>query len=521
MSSNTKRVLIVEDQVNWQRLLQAILTPLQYATRIAGNLVEADTFLQQERFDVIIVDLFLEGDNPNNLSGLTLLDHIQTNYPDLPRIILTGMPPEGSALSQFGRFGVHDVLMKANFDRASFLNSVNNAITQSPRARATQPSVPIANPYIAGNPIRAENATVFLGRQDIAQTILEEIRKGTQRPSMLLYGRRRMGKTSALYHLRRLVKDISFVEALKFIDVYIDAQSASAHTDVDFCYQLVKTTIKQLHEVMLIDTEALSRDGFFERQTFGQNPVGRLSEFFEVCDSIMESADYYCVVAIDEYEEIDTHINLAATGYHRKGLSRELLLELRHILQHHSRFMFLFAGTHYLRDLSTVNWSEIFINVKTLHISFLNPKAGYDLLTQPVPELGYEDDQLIQNILDMTGCQPFLLQAIASELIRLLNLKHQRMVEREILDKAVSAVLTNWNTYFDYLWGTECSSPRHQKFLQIIASKEAQFSEHRFPDYEDELKDLIRKEILKIEHGYITLTMPILKEWMKRNKYIL
>lgn len=396
-----------------------------------------------------------------------------------------------------------------------------NAIKQSQQLMLAQPLPSLKNPYVIGSPARTENPTVFWGREDIVQAIREEIRKGPPKTSLLLYGRRQMGKTSVLYHLRRLVDDIRFVENLKFIDVYIDAQSASTHTDVDFCYYLVKAVIKRLQEVLLINKDAFPREGFLERQTFLNNPVRTLSEFFEDCHALLTAENYYCLIAIDEYEEIDFHINPTSNGQHQNNLSRDLLLEFRHILQHLPRFMFLFAGTHYLKDLFVVNWLDIFINVKIVHMSFLDQKAGYNLLTKPVPELRYEDEQLIQNILDMTGCQPFLLQAIASELIMLLNQKRQWIVQREILEEAITAFLSNWNNYFDYIWQSECPSPRHQELLQIIANKDASFSESQLSDYERELKELIQKEILKIEKGTITLTMPIIKDWMKRNKHLL
>ncbi len=375
---------------------------------------------------------------------------------------------------------------------------------------------PLDNPYVVGNPIQPTNTKVFLGRFDIANAIISEIKKSVQKPSILLYGRRRMGKTSALLNISSLVRDPSF------IDIYISGQSARFHTNVDFCYYLVREINERLQQASVdVDTSPFQKKGFLKKDTFLQNPVLTLSEFFEECQNLLYSHRLYCLLAIDEYEEIDAHINISPGHHHQRNITRELLLELRDILQHRPRFMFLFAGTHYLRDLSTVNWSEIFINVKTLHISFLEREDGYKLLTQPVPGLKYESREFIERILDLTGCQPFLLQAIASELVNILNFKNQRTVTREVLDEAIDKVLVEYNTYFDYIWDTECSDIKHRRLLKIVTAKASDISEAELVDYRDELRGLIRREVLKIEEGVVKLTMPIVKYWMKKNQHIL
>ena len=54
------------------------------------------------------------------------------------------------------------------------------------------------NPYVAGNPVIGE---LFVGREDIFRR-LEELWAGSeQKPSIVLYGHRRMGKSSILHNL--------------------------------------------------------------------------------------------------------------------------------------------------------------------------------------------------------------------------------------------------------------------------------------------------------------------------------
>jgi hypothetical protein len=57
---------------------------------------------------------------------------------------------------------------------------------------------PVANPYVAGNPVTGE---LFVGREDILRRLEELWRGAGQKPSVVLYGHRRMGKSSILHNL--------------------------------------------------------------------------------------------------------------------------------------------------------------------------------------------------------------------------------------------------------------------------------------------------------------------------------
>lgn len=405
------------------------------------------------------------------------------------------------------------------FEEAIYSREITESSTEHTGTITSSSSIirniePLEDPYVVGNPVQPEHMSVFLGRFDIAKSIISELRKKGQKPSMLLYGRRRMGKTSALLNISHLVRDPDLLV------VYISGQSAKFHTNVNFCFYLVCEIVNKLQQAD-IDIKQFRTGGFLQKENYLENPVLTFSEFFDDCNEVLLENNKYCLLSIDEYEEIDQHINIQPENHHNDCISRELLLELRDILQHKPRFMFLFAGIHYLRDLAKVNWSEIFINVKTIHISFLDRIDGRRLLTEPVPELKYQNEKLIDEILDLTGCQPFLLQAIASELISHLNSNDSRIVTPEILDEAIHTTLDKHSTYFDYIWDTECENLIQQDILIKVSLKENGIAEKEYESHQGELRSLIRREVLKAEEGRIKLTMPIVKFWLRENHHIL
>jgi len=142
-----------------------------------------------------------------------------------------------------------DFVISGNVNVSGSENVINIGRTEKSRFR---------NPYVTGNPVQPTNSRVFWGRLDIAESIIHEIKRSRQKPSFLLYGRRRMGKTSALLNLRRLIRDI------KIVDVLISGQNSKFHTDVEFCFHVANKIIKTTKESLLLS------DNFIKQQKYSK-----------------------------------------------------------------------------------------------------------------------------------------------------------------------------------------------------------------------------------------------------------
>src|SRR5215472_6498322 len=62
-------------------------------------------------------------------------------------------------------------------------------------------SLPVRNPYIAGNPVTG--AEVFVGREDVFDVVERTLQGRHDDNVVILHGQRRIGKTTVLYQLRR------------------------------------------------------------------------------------------------------------------------------------------------------------------------------------------------------------------------------------------------------------------------------------------------------------------------------
>jgi len=87
-----KNILIVDDQLTWQRILKKILEKEGLKVTVANDFNEADSVLKNNSFDLAILDVRLEDDQFYNVEGLAVLDKIKKDYSFIKTIVLTGYP---------------------------------------------------------------------------------------------------------------------------------------------------------------------------------------------------------------------------------------------------------------------------------------------------------------------------------------------------------------------------------------------------------------------------------------------
>ena len=351
----------------------------------------------------------------------------------------------------------------------------------------------LPNPFVFGNPLQPRDESLFVGRRDILRALESYILNTNQRPSLLLYGRRRTGKSSTLLNLPRS----------KFEPVYMDCQDAKWHeSDQAFCYNLAHDMYAALHQ-----REAVKGIAEPQLEQFGQNAFTRLDQYLDQFEKLSEQRGKRILLAFDEYEGLEESI----TG---GDVSKNVLGKLRNIIQHRQRIVVLVSGSHRFEELTGVNWASYLINTRTLELSFLDEASARELLTEPVPQLQYEAG-VLDEILRLTHCQPYLLQAVASELVNHLNEQQKTKAMRADLDAAVEKVLVSAGAYFANTWRDD-NSEVEQAVLRAFATGEG--DNVLTAEYQAALQSLRRKEMLvRTERGY-RLAVPLFGRWIVKNQ---
>ncbi|MFQ5420415.1 MAG: ATP-binding protein, partial [Anaerolineae bacterium] len=139
------------------------------------------------------------------------------------------------------------------------------------------------NPYIAGNPLDSDG---FFGREDIFRDVNAVLRHPHQN-AIVLYGQRRIGKTSILLQLeRRLKKDAQFTP------VYFDLMDRADKPLADVLYELARRISLALdlsppHSDAFKGTDDAFREQFLPKaaQAAAAGGLALLFDEFDVLDS--------------------------------------------------------------------------------------------------------------------------------------------------------------------------------------------------------------------------------------------
>lgn len=100
------RILVVDDDPSLRRVLQAQLEEEGYEVAAAASAQETESILQLRSLDLVITDLKMPG-----MSGLELLRHIRSQYPQTIVIMLTAFGTVDTAVEAM-KAGAYDYLTK-------------------------------------------------------------------------------------------------------------------------------------------------------------------------------------------------------------------------------------------------------------------------------------------------------------------------------------------------------------------------------------------------------------------------
>jgi hypothetical protein len=258
----------------------------------------------------------------------------------------------------------------------------------------------IFNPYVCGIPLN-ENQELFVGRMDIFERI-ERLILNEQRPPLLLYGQRRMGKTSLLLNLGRILPDA-------IIPMYIDSQALGGVLDFsELFYGMVQQMNLAASRYRNLILPTIQLDSLKE------SPFLAFLEWILELDLYLVQNNKIALWLIDEFETFNHWAEMKAVNI------QELLNLFRHVVQHHPNIKVLFSGTHHLSEMES--WAGSLVNTQVIKIGCLKPEEAETLIQRPTRNFNLTYPQFVLDwILDLTGGHPHLIQLFCYELILLKN----------------------------------------------------------------------------------------------------
>ena len=257
----------------------------------------------------------------------------------------------------------------------------------------------IDSPYIIGVPLTEEQA-IFMGRQDVSARI-EQLLLDRRQPPLLLYGQRRVGKTSLLNNLGRLLPST-------IVPLFVDLQgpASRAQDEAGFLYNMARSMVRSANRQRGVVLPSLSREQLYD------DPFTRFDEWLDEVEAALGGQT--ALLMLDEFEALERVLAL-------QRFDEEIVLGmLRHLIQHRPKFKVLLSGSHTLAEFS--RWSSYLINVQVVHIGYLHSDEARQLVEAPAQNfaLRYEP-AASQRVLDLTRGHPFLVQLLCAEIVALKN----------------------------------------------------------------------------------------------------
>ena len=290
----------------------------------------------------------------------------------------------------------------------------------------------IGNPYIFGVPIKGPK--MFYGRTEEIDRIKKEIvATSFQKQDFAILGQRRIGKTSMLYQLKGELDE-------KYLTVFIDVQNIEPKEPkilfINILNEIKKEILKKYDESVLPIFSVLER----EKSNDGLEYT-RFNDDLEKLTEIIQSGRLPKIVfLIDEVETLKDF----------KGLG--MLDFFRSLIQKFDDIIFIVVGSDRLYELTT-DYSSPFFNVfKSVELKELNKPVAKKLIKEPSEENNVDFTGNEDRVVELTGGNPYMIQAVCQYIIHLLNNERKYIVTQTDVENAAKSVVREQHVFFNDFW---------------------------------------------------------------------
>lgn len=355
----------------------------------------------------------------------------------------------------------------------------------------------IENPFVAGQPVFGQN---FIDRYDVVKKI-EYFLISKKKHSFIIFGQRRIGKTSLLRHIDFIYRNNS-----NFITSYINLQNF-----IDQDAILLWQTIKK----QIIDDIGI-KNNF-------QNT--KLIDFLIEVSQIINKT---IIILFDEFDAMYNYENAKRDA--TKAQYKLFYSLLKHISQKELPIKIIFAISPGFKNAETQYYSKLIGLGTKFNLNFFQPIRTEELLKLAEPKLFFTQ-KAVKYIYYLTAGHPFYTQCIAASCFKYAILNNLQTIDIEQVKKNTLISLKTYSSNFLWIWE---SLHKWQKILIFIITnlkfqKQNTFFYNIVKEYsifkvtisENELSELIeimlKYKYIKQFKGQYYIKSKLLLFWVKQN----
>ena len=319
------------------------------------------------------------------------------------------------------------------------------ARSQYEEARRVLEATPVAEVFRAGDPVD-DAREAFVARMAVIQELQSQATLGHGCPGLLLYGRRRTGKSTLIRNVEKFLPTSVAVTS-------ISLQDPRAFTSLGSLTELLAKTVSKAVPGLGVAAAEESLTSLFDH-------LGRANE-------ALQARGRRLIIAVDEYENIDAKIGDGT-------FPRELLDAFRESVQRHRQLVWLFAGSHDLSELEHAEWPSYFVSIRTIELGPFSADETRLLLTDPMRhsaifgddgqrrprfDLAFWTEDGIDRIQGETAGWPHLVQLLAEGVVQLVNLRGLRAATPALLDGAIAKAVVRGDAVLRQLVAANSAFP--------------------------------------------------------------
>ena len=391
------------------------------------------------------------------------------------------------------------------------------------------PYAPYAEGGIVGEP------SMFYGRDELIANVARALETSrAQSKCVVIYGQKRAGKSSILYHLKERLKA---KEDLLVLDIGNIGAILDEHSKIPFLYQILWTILKWLRDTIedkTIEGRTPLDISFPTDIEFYQHP-SPMGFFRDIFESFRRAAsrtpgwqDMRVILLIDEFSYV--------YGYIMTGLIPETFMKNWKALLQDNFFNAVLVGQDVMPKFKQ-RFPNEFGTTQDERVTYLRKEDAVRLIDEPIRIGGRSGEsryreRAIDRILELTAGSPFYIQILCNRLVEYMNRKRSSLVTEADVEQVKNELIRGVNALgkdkFDNLINSGDTSPgaiSDEDVLKVLISiaensrtgpcGRSNIACETNTPVDDILEDLVRRDVVERERGqYYSIRVGLFREWL-------
>lgn len=384
----------------------------------------------------------------------------------------------------------------------------------------------INNPYATyAQGSTVEDRNMFYGRDQLINTLLSSIRHASSAKSLVIYGQKRAGKSSVLYHLKQQL-ELPIIPATFSMGAIINDLSIST-----FLYQITECVNEAFEELaergypsILVQRPTIDK--------FQQNPQLWFQEYMASLRRSLKQVEEYreakIMLLIDEFSYIYGEI--------RRGRVQDTFMKSWKALLEKRYFGAILVGQDTMPQFIT-RFPNEFQVAESQRVSYLAEDDACRLIVDPIripgtKESRYKGDA-VNRLLNLTAGSPYYIQIFCNRLVEYMNCKKAIYVTDADIERVKENLISGHNSLEDAVFDnlisagdTNIDDISKEDALAVLydianGSRIQQYCDrsaitaHTSVPIDKILDDLVRREVVEKQRtSLFRIRVGLFKEWL-------